>query len=231
MTAARKAPECPLVIVKDTREPDEAAHDHPDTVFRPRIFAPGIAKGTPYADWPRVEVPVVRETLPEGDYSLPGFAGRVAVERKTLEDLLNTLTGTTKNSVGEVRHNKDRFRAELERVYRGSYAYFGIVVESSVAGLYAEASARFARYGKTFDPPRILEMLDSYEVDFGIPTKWCGTKGAAELRVGYVLSRIWSQATGGEKARGARKRGYAIPWLDALVQPVCPGEVEAKGAA
>lgn len=44
-------------------------------------------------------------------------------------------------------------------------------------------------------------------------------KECAELAVGRILTRVWSQATGGEKARDARKRGYTMPWLDALAVP------------
>lgn len=222
-------PERPLVISQDTREPHADANDHPSAIFRPKTFALAIPRGTPYAEWPRLEVPTVREHLPEGDYSLPGFAGRVAIERKSGPDLLNTLFGGTEDSVGEARANQDRFRAELERVHAGSYAFFEIVVEESPEWLYYEAGRRFQKYGKAFEPARVLAILRSYKTDLGIPTTWSGGswsvergvwvsgKEDAELEVGQTLARIWSQATGGEKARDARKRGYPIPWLDAVV--------------
>jgi len=55
-------------------------------------------------------------TLPVGDYSLPGFEDRVAIERKSLEDLISCLMGS----------NRDRFEREL---YRGRhYDLFAVVV-------------------------------------------------------------------------------------------------------
>ena len=217
----RHAPERPLVIAKDTREPDVEANDHPDSVFRPSVFASGIQRGTPYADRPRVEVPCVRTTLSVGDYSLPGLESVVALERKSGLDLLATLFGESDNdSVGEARHNIDRFRAELERAYAGHYQLFAIVCEASQSWLFTEAKRRHERFGKSFDPFAALGLLRSFAVDLACSTIWCGSKGLAELEVGSTLARVWSQATGGEKSRGARKRGYPVPWIDALVDRV-----------
>lgn len=62
-------------------------------------------------------------TLPCGDYSLPGFVDRVAVERKSLDDLVGCLVGK----------NRDRFERELAR--DGHYKLFSVVVEGSLADL------------------------------------------------------------------------------------------------
>lgn len=50
---------------------------------------------------------VTQETaaLPVGDYSLPGFEDRAAIERKALEDLISCLMGS----------NRERFERELAR--------------------------------------------------------------------------------------------------------------------
>ena len=45
------------------------------------------------------DVEPITTALPSGDYSLPGFTDRVAVERKELNDLLGCLT-----------HDRDRFK-------------------------------------------------------------------------------------------------------------------------
>lgn len=229
----RHPPERPLVITRDTAEPHEHTREgRPfverckvcgglascEPVFVPRTFAPGIPRGTPYADWPRVDVPTVRGNLDVGDYSLPGLEGMVALERKSGPDLLATLFGEVEDSVGAGRANRDRFRAELERAYAQHYQLFAIVTEVSTGWLFTEAARRFERYGKCFDPPNVLAILRSFAVDLGCPTIWAGSKGMAELEVGSTLARVWSQATSGEKARDARKRGYPIPWIDALVE-------------
>lgn len=239
---AKNPPERPLVIIKDTREPDLAANDHPDTVFRPSVYAANIPKGTPEAERPRVEVPTVRAKLDVGDYSLPGLETVVALERKSGPDLLATLFGSPGNdALGEQKHNIERFRAELERAYAARTS-LAIVVEGSEEWLDAEACRRRARYGKSFEPDAVRALFLAFAIDLGVPTVWCparwewtmdgpgadcgrltrgrilsSAKASAELYVGSTLARIWSQATGGEKARGARKRGYdQIPWLGAL---------------
>src|SRR5262245_33862418 len=108
-------PERPFVVVQDTAEPHVDAGDHPDSVFKPRVFG-SCPKGTPYADRPRSIVPIERRKLATGDYSLPGLEDRIALERKSGPDLLKTLFGEAENTaLGEARHNQDRFRAELER--------------------------------------------------------------------------------------------------------------------
>lgn len=216
-------PERPLFLVKDTREPDPEANDHPDAVFRPCTFAPSIPRGTPYADRPRLEVPYLRAKLDVGDYSLPGLETVVALERKSGPDLLATLFGEAGTSaLGEAKHNVDRFRAELERAYQARYQLFAIVCEASEGWLFAEAGRREQRYGRSFDPFAALALLRSFAVDLGVPTIWTGSKGLAELEVGSTLARVWSQATGGEKARDAKKRRYPIPWLDALAGAATP---------
>ncbi len=58
-----------------------------------------------------------RVTLKEGDYSLDGYAGRIAVERKSLADFFNTLG-----------QGRERFEAELARLSRLQFA--AVVVEA-----------------------------------------------------------------------------------------------------
>ena len=65
----------------------------------------------PYAFDPR-RVTVVRRALPAGDYSVEGWEGAVAVERKTLEDFVST-----------VIRGRARFRKELRRLE--GYEAFG----------------------------------------------------------------------------------------------------------
>ncbi len=216
-----------LTCVVDTREPHEEANDHPDAVFRPRVFAPGQPRDTPYADRLRLAVPVVRAKLDVGDYSLPGLETRIAIERKSGPDLLGTLFGDTTTALGERAAHLERFRAEIARAYVGRYELFAIVCEASVGWLFAEAARREERRqerllrglpaaARVFDPFAVLAILRSFEIDLACPTVWCGSKGLAELHVGETLARVWEQATGGPAAAKAEKRGHAVPWLRAL---------------
>ena len=230
---SKHPPERPCVLAQDTREPHPDAGDRDDALFRPFVFGP-CAKDTPYADRPRIVLPYERRKLDVGDYSLVGLEHMVAIERKSGHDLLATLFGSPGNdALGEQMHNLDRFRAELERAVQGSY--FAIVCEASEGWLFTEAKERFGRYGKSFDPFQAIALTRSFFVDLGIPTLWCGTRRLAELEVGASLARIWSQATGGEAARKAEKRGLTtakMPWLNVLVRKgagpcsVCNGSGE-----
>lgn len=47
---------------------------------------------TPYG-FAKYDAEPIRAALPTGDYSLPGFEDRVAIERKSLDDLVGCLKG------------------------------------------------------------------------------------------------------------------------------------------
>jgi DNA excision repair protein ERCC-4 len=82
----------------------------------------------------------VHKALPAGDYSLEGLETVVAIERKSLEDWVNTLL-----------RGKERFRKELTKLQ--SYAFAAVVIEGSVpdilAGDYKSNLAPAALLGMT----------------------------------------------------------------------------------
>jgi len=61
---------------------------------------------------------IIRKKLDAGDYSISGYEGLIAIERKSPSDLFGTLGKGHK-----------RFKAELERAK--DYEYFAIIVEAS----------------------------------------------------------------------------------------------------
>jgi DNA excision repair protein ERCC-4 len=195
----------PLQIAQDTREPS-AEHDGPEALFAPFLFAPA-KRGTPLSERAKVRVPLVRAKLDAGDYSLPGLESVVAIERKTLPDLLGTLFGSRTDSVGDRAAALDRFRAELLRSQ--TLAAFSIVVEASVGDLFAAAASNFERAGASFDPAAVLCLLDAFAIDYRTETVWAGSREAAEHRVAFRLARVWSQHHGGEDWTAAEKRGIA----------------------
>jgi DNA excision repair protein ERCC-4 len=74
---------------------------------------------TPYL-FDKADIITHVDTLPIGDYSIQGFQDRVAVERKTLDDLVGCLVGK----------NRDRFERELQK---GRYLdLFVVVVEDTM---------------------------------------------------------------------------------------------------
>jgi hypothetical protein len=78
------------------------------------------------------EAPCVVDTLACGDYSVVGMTHLAAIERKSLSDLLNSLT-----------HERERFERELARAR--AYQKFFVIVEASgpdvLAGNFGRSQA------------------------------------------------------------------------------------------
>ena len=65
------------------------------------------------------QTPSIRGTLATGDYSIAGLEDLIAIERKTLDDLIGCLC-----------NGRERFEREL---YRGkSLDYFAVIIETSL---------------------------------------------------------------------------------------------------
>jgi DNA excision repair protein ERCC-4 len=64
----------------------------------------------------------VREALPVGDYSICGLQDRIALERKSLPDLVSSLT-----------HGRTRFEKEFQKAR--SLEYFGVIVEARLSDI------------------------------------------------------------------------------------------------
>jgi DNA excision repair protein ERCC-4 len=60
----------------------------------------------PYA-FQGYEVEIENENLSVGDYSLPGFEDRAAIERKTLNDLIDALWGRTEPGLNGTNQEPD----------------------------------------------------------------------------------------------------------------------------
>ena len=120
--------------------------------------------------------PIERVALSTGDYSIIGFEDRIAVERKSLNDLINTLI-----------HNRERFKKELER-FR-SFQFKCIVVESDLKALFAE------KYHSKVHPMSIVGLFLSLMVDYDIPVLFCSTRPIAAKIVLSFLHRAHRRLT------------------------------------
>lgn len=136
----------PLTIVCDTREQ------------KPWLFS----------DYPGVEV--VRGTLKSGDYSLPGFENQVALERKSLQDLIGSLSA-----------GRDRFKREMERLAALDFA--AVLVEAS-----AEDIAR-GRFRGNMNPTSVLQSIFAWTVRYRVPFMLCGSRDHAEYTAHGLLSK------------------------------------------
>src|SRR5262245_5178714 len=96
---ARKEPnpKFPATILVDSREQCPYTFD---AILADSEFGGG---------WWRVQT--ARLALPSGDYTLDGYASRVAVERKSMSDLFGT-----------IGNGRERFTRELERLAKMNFA-------------------------------------------------------------------------------------------------------------
>jgi len=116
---------------------------------------------------------VVQGSLQCGDYSLAGFEGLVACERKSLPDLVACLG-----------RERPRFERELERA-RGLDA-FAVVVEGSWQELAQ------GQYRSQLNPHSACQSIAAFMARLGVPFWFCGTRTAAEYCCWSFL-RQWLQ--------------------------------------
>lgn len=107
------------------------------------------------------DVEVVPGTLTAGDYSIPGLESLVAVERKSLPDLVACLG-----------RERERFEHELERL-RGHEAA-AVVVESPLADLVA------GNYRSKLDTKAAYESVVAFMVRYRLPFYFAQDRRGAE---------------------------------------------------
>ena len=112
-------------------------------------------------------------TLPVGDYSIEGMEDILALERKSLEDLVGTLM-----------HGRERFFAMCEKM--AQYRHRAIVVE----GTYEDVKSPYPSNFTTAHPNGVAGTLDAVEAKFGIPVIYTSRhKDLAEEKVASYLSK------------------------------------------
>ena len=123
---------------------------------------------TPFS-FARYEAATSTATLPVGDYSLPGFKDRAAIERKSLNDLIGCLMG------------KDRKRFERELRKGQTYDLFCVVIESTLADVSK------GKYRSEMKPHAALQSIITFQVRYRIPFVWAGNREGAEY---MIFSRL-----------------------------------------
>lgn len=113
-------------------------------------------------------VTVERGTLHSGDYSVKGWESQFAIERKSLADLIGTIT-----------QGHERFERELQRLM--SFQYAAVVVEAS------EIDLRTGKYRSMLLPRAAVGMITAFEVRYRIPFHFCGNRVMAAQRI-YELA-------------------------------------------
>jgi len=100
-------------------------------------------------------------TLDTGDYSLSGLTDRVAVERKSLPDLVACLG-----------RERERFERELQRA--AALDAFAVVVEASWSELAA------GQYRSQLNPHSACQSVLAFTARYRIPFLFAGSRAGAE---------------------------------------------------
>jgi len=116
-----------------------------------------------------------RATLDAGDYSVRGLTASVAIERKSIDDL-----------VGSITAGRERFMACCDRLSR--YDFSAIVVEAALEDVLAGV------YRSRTRPQSVVGTMLAIHADHGIPTIWAGSRSNAANVAERLLTRLWRNA-------------------------------------
>lgn len=109
-----------------------------------------------------------RAKLDAGDYSLPGLEGRVAIERKSLDDW----TGT-------VLRDRARFYRELELLR--AFDFRCVIIEAGVREIMA------GKYKSQANPAAVLGFAAEVAVAQSVPVYLAGSRAEAQVLAGAFL--------------------------------------------
>lgn len=126
---------------------------------------------TPYR-FDRYGVEIIRAALPAGDYSLPGFEDRAAIERKgSLDELVLCLSS-----------DRGRFERELQRA--ATLDFFAVVIEGSFTDLMA------GRFRSKMTVNAVVETVAAFTVRYRTAFLFCGGRAQAERMTFSLLSKF-----------------------------------------
>ncbi len=109
-----------------------------------------------------------RATLPTGDYSVEGYVDRIAVERKSIEDIY-----------GCFGQSRERFERELERLSRIEHR--AVVIEANLSDVL-----QGTKYSQVH-PHSAIGSLISWSVRYHLPVWFCGDRRMAAGTVRKIL--------------------------------------------
>ena len=142
-----------------------------------REQTPFTFQGKTYAD-----VQTETATLATGDYSLAGLTDKIAVERKSLADLVQCL-------------GRERERFERELIRAAALDCFAVVIEADWRELAQ------GQYRSQLNPHSACQSIAAFTARLKIPFIFSGSRAGAEYMTWSVLRQY---------LEGARKRLRAI---------------------
>jgi len=135
------------VILRDTRE----------NLPLDRFFSPAV----------RVDV----ASIGTGDYTLKGYSSQLAVERKSLPDLVHCCG-----------HDRDRFMDQCRRM--ADYRVRMLVIEADEAEVVAGA------YRSNIDFKSVVGAVRAVQMDYGVAAYWVGNQQGAAKLIEWVCMRM-----------------------------------------
>jgi len=122
-------------------------------------------------------IPVARRKLDAGDYSIEGFETVAAIERKELNDYVQT-----------VIYQRERFAKELKKL--AAYRLKAIIVEASMADVLA------GRYEGHVPPQSVIGATAGIILGFGVPVYFCSDRQIALHFTETLLTKFHERQTG-----------------------------------
>lgn len=116
------------------------------------------------------DVEVVSEKLDTGDYTIQGFEDVFAVERKSLPDLLKSITW-----------ERERFKAEIVRA--DALLGFVVVVECPVRDILNW------NYKRDVHPNAVMGTVNNWEKYHNVEFEWAGSRAEGEQETLDILTR------------------------------------------
>jgi ERCC4-type nuclease len=152
---------CPFTVLVDSREQ------------APYLFR-GLRANADRGGLP-VLVPTARRGLAVGDYSMEGFEDQIIIERKSKEDLYNSVA------------RRGNFVGRLARMAR--YPYAAVVVEAD----WGEVLTSPPKYSQLL-PKSLFRTIMAWDVRY--PVKWWFVPGrdAGEATTFRLLERWWADS-------------------------------------
>lgn len=127
-------------------------------------------------------VTTARTTLKSGDYSIVGFEDRIAIERKSRQDLFGT-----------IGQGRDRFERELARLNDMRFA--AVVVEDTLGHLISSPPVH-----SHLDPKTVFRSVIAWQQRYTrVHWMFCDSRDWAEAYTLRALERFWREAQVGRE--------------------------------
>ena len=113
---------------------------------------------------PFAHFPTERATLPTGDYSVKGFESDFCIERKSVADLVQSVT-----------RERDRFSRELQRMR--AFDFRRLLIVGGLLDIEAH------RYRSQTNPKSVIASVTAFEIRYQLPVCYCPTPEAAAAQI------------------------------------------------